>query len=182
VGADPANGVDPTGLMELSLSGMMSTLRNALTIAGRAVMVPLRALRPVMRFVWNNRPFTQVSRAYWKKYGPAAGRSLHHWLFPQRAAWIPQGLRNAGFNLIELPHLLPGTLGLNQWMGFAVRWGGYRAVLAGFVENGIRFGIPLLLYAAKELGVAAGVTIREFLLEDLDQELSDDPDENLLDP
>ena len=182
VGADPVNSVDPTGLSELSLSGALSALGGLTTIAARAAGPALRAIQPVMRFFWNNRAFSQISRAYWKKYGPAAGRSLHHWFFPQSAKWVPQGLRNAGFNLIELPHLLPGNLGLNQWMGFAVRWGGYRAVLAGFTENGIRWGIPLLLYATKELGEDAGEAIRDFALDDLDKELDDDPDANLLNP
>jgi hypothetical protein len=37
-----------------------------------------------------------------------AGQSLHHWLFPQRWDFIPQGIRNAGFNY------LPVSTGLNS--------------------------------------------------------------------
>jgi len=79
-----------------------------------------------------------------------------------------------------MPKLLPGNLSLNSYMGFAVRWGGYKVVLAGFIENGIRFAIPLSMYFAYETGGAIGTAIREFDLNDLDQELENVPD--LLNP
>lgn len=92
------------------------------------------------RVFFDPRKFSQISRAYWSENGPAMGRSLHHWLIPQRAAWVPQGIRNAGFNLVELPALRGAfhpTLGLNQWMGFARNWGPAAARQAAAVENAI---------------------------------------------
>jgi RHS repeat-associated protein len=88
-------------------------------------------LRAFGRFFYDNRNFRTISREHWG--GAANGRSLDHWLIPQSATRIPQGIRNAGFNLLELPGLqgvFHRSLGLNQWMGFATRWGGTRAVAA----------------------------------------------------
>jgi hypothetical protein len=97
------------------------------------------------RFFYDARSFQAISREYWAVHGPAAGRSLHHWLIPQRATWVPLGVRNAGWNLLRLPAgptSLTRGLGLNQWMGFAPRWGGSQAAAALIVENAIRVGIP----------------------------------------
>lgn len=113
------------------------------------------------RFFYDARPFAQISREYWAANGPAAGRSLHHWLIPQRARWIPAGIRNAGFNLLQLP-ALRGTfhpsLGLNQWMGFARNWSPAAAREAALVENAIRLEVPAAAggagYAGYELGSA----------------------------
>jgi hypothetical protein len=108
----------------------------------------------LQRFFWDSRTFSTISRQYWQKFGPAAGRSLHHWLIPQRLANlfpIPQGILNAGFNLMELPNLI-GGIGLNTWMGFAVRWGGCRMVVAVLVENGIRVLIPVTAWASYHAG------------------------------
>ncbi len=108
------------------------------------------------RFFYDSRAFSTISYRYWQKFGPAMGRSLHHWLIPQRWTWISQGIRNAGFNLLRLPKLLPGALGLNQWMGFALRWGGMRTVVAVLVSNGVRALIPVTAiatyHASKWLG------------------------------
>ena len=104
------------------------------------------------RFFYDSRTFTTISRQYWQRFGPASGRSLHHWLIPQRWSWISQGIRNAGFNLLRLPKLLPGSLGLNQWVGFAMRWGGTRMVVAVLVENGIRVLIPVTALASYHTG------------------------------
>jgi hypothetical protein len=94
------------------------------------------------RIFWDPRKFKKISDVYWEGE-EAAGRSLHHWLFPQRARWVPEGLRNAGFNLIELPGTpVYGRLALNQWMGFARNWGPTQRFLAGTAENAIRVGVP----------------------------------------
>jgi hypothetical protein len=145
--ANPVNGLDPSG-HEFNLQSLQVT---ALTMARLAVQVGARASRGLVkarRFFWDSRTFNAVSKAYWKANGPANGRSLHHWLIPQRWARVPQGLRNAGFNLLEMPKVLSGNLTLNQWMGFAVKWGGYRMVIAHTIENGIRLTIPLSVYHA----------------------------------
>jgi len=105
------------------------------------------------RFFYDSRPFGTISSEYWGG-SPANGSSLHHWLFPQREASVPMGIRNAGFNLLELPGLegvFHQRLGLNQWMGFARNWGPSAAFQASLVENAIRVGVPGL-----GLGTAAG--------------------------
>lgn len=48
---------------------------------------------------------------YWAAGEGAQGRHLHHWLFPDRWKWVPNGLRQAGLNLMEV------SRGLNSWMG-----------------------------------------------------------------
>jgi RHS repeat-associated protein len=149
--SDPVNHIDPSG-HEYNLTSLNASIATGLRITAQVGVRAGRVLTRARQFFWNSRRFQAVSRAYWRANGPANGRSLHHWLLPQRWNFIPQGLRNAGFNLLELPKVLPGNLGLNQWMGFAVRWGGYRAVLAYTVENGIRILIPLSIYEAANVG------------------------------
>jgi hypothetical protein len=73
-------------------------------------------------------------------------------LIPQRWHWVPQGIRNAGLHVLELPTVISFPGGLNSWMGFAIKWGGYRMVGAVVIENGIRVAIPLSLYGAWEGG------------------------------
>jgi len=64
------------------------------------------------RLFWNNRTFSSVSNQYWSQStGRANGKALHHIFFQNQSQWIPRGLRNAGFNLLEIP----GPL--NNWMG-----------------------------------------------------------------
>ena len=175
----PADYVDPSGSTS-SLADLMSSLRVMATTVTRVTTRMLSRNTSFGRFFWNNRAFRSISRAYWRKYGPASGRSLHHWLFPQRARYIPQGLRNAGFNLLEMPKILPGNLSLNSFMGFAVRWGGYRYVLAGFTEQGIRFVVLLSAYYSGKAGYEVGEAIRGFSLDNLIEELEDSAD--LLNP
>lgn len=78
--------------------------------------------------------FASTSRLYWgARAGGAkvANASLHHWLLPQRWAvskggWISDKIVNAGWNIMELPNyygVFHRSLGLNQYMGFAMRWG-----------------------------------------------------------
>jgi hypothetical protein len=134
-----------------SLTGVSAMSTVPKTIAGELSQVP--------RFAWDNRMFEKVSRLYWRFHGPADGRSLHHWLFPRRWTWVPQGLRNAGFNLLELPAGPRGLMrgyGLNQWMGFAPRWRGRERWLALAIENTIRLGIPGAIAGAIYGGVKIG--------------------------
>jgi RHS repeat-associated protein len=103
------------------------------------------------RFFYDNRAFSSVSRKYWSANGPAAGRSLHHWLIPQKAKWVPQGIRNAGFNLMELPSIINTPFGgLNQWMGMS------RSPWAPVVDWGIRLGVPASIGGAAYAGGRLG--------------------------
>ncbi|MDD4892024.1 MAG: hypothetical protein PHU85_19050 [Phycisphaerae bacterium] len=105
----------------------------------------------VRRFFYDNRTFPTVSRSYWRIHGPANGASLHHWLFPQSVDWIPQGIRNAGFNLLRLPAIIETPFGgLNQWMGLS------RSLWAPVIDWGIRLGIPASLLGAWRGGTAVG--------------------------
>lgn len=139
-------------------------------ILGASIYLLGNAIRSgaLRRFFFDNRVFSTISRHYWRRFGPAGGRSLHHWLIPQRWTWIPQGIRNAGFNLLRLPKLLPGALGLNQWLGFALRWGGTRMVVSVIVENGIRILIPVTAYFAYHAGKWLGNEIAEETIEFID--------------
>jgi RHS repeat-associated protein len=118
----------------------------ALLKGGVKKLVKNRA-RAFTRFFYDSRDFKrQISREYWKRRGPANGRSLHHWAIPQRAKWVPEGIRNAGWNLLELPAMrgvFHRNLGLNQWMGLARQWGPGARLGAAAMENAIRLGIPL---------------------------------------
>ena len=101
--------------------------------------VPL-TWKTIMRFFYDPRKYKSVSREYWKIRGGAGDMSLHHWLFPQRATWVPEGLRNAGFNLMELPR------GFNSWMGYSTTYG-------RTAEWGLRVGAPAgSAYLGSEIG------------------------------
>ncbi len=67
-------------------------------------------------------------------------------------------------NLLELPagprHLMKG-FGLNQWMGFAQRWGGGHAIAAHAIENGIRIGIPAAVGGSAYGGYQIGKKLAE---------------------
>lgn len=74
------------------------------------------------------------------------------------------GLRNAGFNLMELPAargIFHRSLPLNQWMGFAARWGGSRAMAATGVENAIRIGVPAAFGGAGYAGYQVGAALSD---------------------
>ena len=116
-------------------------------------------LTRVRRFFYDPRDHRTIGRKYWAARGPANGRSLHHWLIPQRARWVPRGIRNAGLNLLELPSLrgvFHRTLDLNTWMGFARNWGRGDRFNAMLVESTIRLGVPMLTagtaYASYQIG------------------------------
>ena len=117
------------------------------------------ALTRFRRLFWDPREFDEISEAYWAPRGGAGDSSLHHWLFSQADTWVPQGLRNAGFNLIELGGfrgVFHPSLTLNTWMGFAPRWMNSQSVDAMLVEGAIRVGIPLLGAAAGTGGYYVG--------------------------
>ncbi len=114
----------------------------------------------VRRWFYDPREFSVISRQYWADRGPAAGRSLHHWLFPQRWKWVPVGFRNAGVNLLELPEfrgLAHPRLSLNAYMGLAPRWRiPMETLKAGAWEWGIKAAIPALSTVAAYGGYRAG--------------------------
>jgi RHS repeat-associated protein len=116
------------------------------------------------RLLYDPRNFQrQISPAYWASRS-ANGSSLHHWMIPQRVTWVPQGIRNAGWNLVELPAMRGAfhrSLGLNQWMGFARNWGPRHALRASAVENTIRVGIPAAAGGAAYGGYQLGEEIGE---------------------
>jgi len=61
-----------------------------------------------------------------------------------------------GLNLLEMPRFINFPGGLNSWIGFAPRWGGYRAVLAPVIENAIRIVIPGTVVARAYEGYQIG--------------------------
>ena len=150
----------------------------------RYVTIPLRGgtrlqsgLRTFSRFFNDPRTFQTISRNFFQ--GNAGGRSLHHWLWPQRLG-LSQGMQNAGYNLLNMPgfhflgrfgffRALPRVGGLNQWMGMSLSWGGRRLVGAVVIENGIRVFIPLSIF-----GTAAATTaaVDWFSKEDADEEMT----------
>ncbi|MFW6154291.1 MAG: RHS repeat-associated core domain-containing protein [Planctomycetota bacterium] len=101
------------------------------------------------RFFYDPRTFKTISHGYWQRFStPHVGRSLHHWLIPQKCKSIPVGIRNAGFNLLNMPKILQGNITLNTWMGFAINWGGRRALAAMFTTWGVRILIPASVLGA----------------------------------
>lgn len=78
----------------------------------------------------NPKNFKNVSSQYWRLSGGAHGSHLHHIWFQNQSRWIPQALRNAGFNLLEIP----GSL--NTWMGGRLaRELGFRGVVTGILTT-----------------------------------------------
>jgi hypothetical protein len=120
------------------------------------------ALRRLKRFFYDDRDFNLIRKEYWSSKGQTGllgqkilKRDLHHWLIPQADREISRGIRNAGFNWIELPSFegaFHRTLNLNQWMGFAQNWGEVRAAPAIFAEAAIRMAILAALPASAYLG------------------------------
>jgi hypothetical protein len=60
---------------------------------------------------WDPRRFKAISLQYWSRSGGAHGMNLHHLWIQNQSRWVPQGIRNSGLNLLEIP----GSL--NNWMG-----------------------------------------------------------------
>jgi len=77
-------------------------------------------------------------------------RSLDHWLFSRTNGAVPIGLRNAGFNLVELPRSMRLTWGyfggdVNRFVGLAARWRGHPLQsVALSLRRQITLGIPAL--------------------------------------
>jgi RHS repeat-associated protein len=102
----------------------------AFTFGNQGALVQQYRWLAIRRWFYDPRTFNWISRQYWKQSGGAFGRNLHHWLFQNQTRWIPQAMRNAGLNLLELP------AGLNNWAsGIFLREltirGGVGAVLTG---------------------------------------------------
>ena len=111
-----------------------------------------RLATTLRRFFYDDRAFKSVSQEYWNE--PADGSSLHHWLFPQRATWAPRGIRNAGFNLMELPPIIETPFGgLNQWMGMS------RSPWAPVMDWGIRIAVPASIAGAVYGGYQLGSSL-----------------------
>jgi len=154
---NPIDNVDLSGTF--TLIDILVTLANIGRWTARQAVRGFTVLKTVFRFLYDNRTFRAISRRYWRLNGPASGNSLHHWLLPQRWTWIPQGLRNAGFNLLNLPAVINFPGGLNSYLGFALNWGGYRMVVAVLIENGIRIVVPLAIYGSWNFGQSIGQQI-----------------------
>jgi hypothetical protein len=163
------------GTMSLAM-GSTKTVESAATreavrtgklATGKAAQNAGRRGNAFTRFFYDPRNYKhEIGPAYWASRGPAKGRSLHHWLFPQRATGVPVGIRNAGWNTFELPPMrgiFHRSLDLNGWMGFARRWKGAQPKVAAAVENGIRVAIPTAAAGAGYAGYKAGSAISEWL-------------------
>jgi RHS repeat-associated protein len=138
---DPCSGLyfagEVTGTVLPLFAGGAGAIRGA-TVMGGVRGGRLASLgRGAGRFIRDPRGFKRVSEQYWDDvtgFGPANGRSLHHWFTPQR-----EGGSNAGWNLM----VVPGRL--NSWMGYSLGAG-------RTVEKAIKFAVPSSLAG----GVVAG--------------------------
>ncbi|MDA3835610.1 MAG: RHS repeat-associated core domain-containing protein [Spirochaetales bacterium] len=78
----------------------------------------------ISRLFWNNRTFSSVSNQYWSQtIGRANGKALHHIFVQNQSSWMPQGFRNAGFNMLEIPASLNTWMGGRLWRELAFRGG-----------------------------------------------------------
>lgn len=94
-------------------------VRNGLSSSSR-VEYTLRNL------IWDPRSFKAVSAQYWSRSGGADGKVLHHLWFQNQSEFIPQGLRNAAVNHLEIPR------SLNTWMGGRIgREWTFRGIVVG---------------------------------------------------
>ena len=113
-----------------------------------------RGARRAWRFIYDNRDFKNaVSPGYWRPRGGAGNLALHHWLFPQKATWVPRGFRNAGFNLVVI------NARRNSWMGGALSSPLTRTstrLRAHAVQNLYRVVIPGGLLAGVYIGWKIG--------------------------
>ena len=153
--------IDAVGLA----GGELATHGTALLRGSRLGERIAGAAKWAQLWFYDEREFPTISRAHWVRRGPAAGRSLHHWLLPQRWKWVPVGFRNAGFNLLELPELrglAHPRLSPNAYMGFAPRWSDpVEAFKARPWEWGIRGLIPGGAAAGTYGGYRAGEWLNE---------------------
>ncbi|XHX76331.1 MAG: SpvB/TcaC N-terminal domain-containing protein [Stenomitos frigidus ULC029] len=114
--------------------GLVEGTRRVIGGPWRAFGNNLRLLRNprtqygIRNIFWDPRNFNNVSKQYWRISGGAQGKSLQHLFFQNQSRWIPQGLRNAGFNLLEVPN------SLNTWMGDRLtRELGFRLTVSGIL-------------------------------------------------
>lgn len=144
-----------------------SVISGARALRGAAQLTTGDLMLSVRQFLWDPRRFSTVSRDYHSAYraihGVRGDFELDHLLIPQSWRHVPQGLRNAGFNLLELPNM-PGifhhSLTLNQWMGFAPRWGKPMTTLAAEGTHwGIRGAVGLGMTGAAKRGWDLGTHV-----------------------
>lgn len=90
--------------------GGASTLGRAFSNTGKLLFNP-RLKYSLQNLFYDNRTYNAVQKQYWRVSRGANGNNLHHWLFQNQSTWIPQGLRNSGLNLLELP------ASINNWAG-----------------------------------------------------------------
>ena len=173
-----AMGLGAFGLLDLAIlstwEGDSADSNNAALVPTRAVIGGfslaangLKTLAPKIpggRFFWNDRAWSTVSRKMWQARGGARGNSLDHWLFPREAAWVPRGLRNAGFNIVIWPRstrLTNGYFGgdINRFMGMAAKWGPNNAntLRAQCLRGVTTGGVPAI--AITSFGGGYGVTM-----------------------
>ncbi|MCC5929576.1 MAG: hypothetical protein JJU28_10050 [Cyclobacteriaceae bacterium] len=95
-----------------AVGGNWRAFGSTMTLLRKGYSSSSRLQYGIERLFWNNRSFSSVSNQYWSQsVGRANGKALHHLFFQNQTQWIPRGIRNAGFNLLEIP----GPL--NTWMG-----------------------------------------------------------------
>jgi hypothetical protein len=81
--------------------------------------------RGLGRYFYDSRSWDSGSRDWTRGWGASRrlGPHLHHAIFPKRWTWIPQGLRNAGFNYMPMTPWLNSVL-LNRFrsLGYPFEW------------------------------------------------------------
>ncbi|ADD41848.1 SpvB/TcaC N-terminal domain-containing protein [Stackebrandtia nassauensis] len=105
------------------------------------------------RFFWDSRNYDSIRRAYWNARGGANGMQLHHWFFEQNGGFvgrfIPNGLKNAGWNLFAVPAFTNNyvsrqfTIGSARWF-LSRGWGtAIRIAIPGSLISGGYWGARL---------------------------------------
>jgi RHS repeat-associated protein len=135
IGAVAVHGVGGT---IASLKESASLVTRPFSNVGRMLTDP-KIKYSLKNLLWDNRTFASVRQQYWRISGGANGSNLHHWLFQNSWKWVPQGLRNAGFNLIEIP-------------GFLNQWAGGIAFREWLIRLGILGSSGLSLYGSAKIG------------------------------
>jgi RHS repeat-associated protein len=100
-----------------ALGGLGGFLNGARALSNTGRLLLGRNNYGLRRLFRDNRTFNAVSRQYWRQSAggaTAAGNQLGHIWVRNSARWMPQGLRNAGLNLVELPRAI------NHWGGRSV--------------------------------------------------------------
>jgi len=86
-------------------------------------------LRNLGRIFWDSSSRSALSSRYWRGTANALGMQLQHLWAMHSTSWLPQGLRNAGFNLLEVP------AAFNHWMGgIAFREHGFRLFVSTLLK------------------------------------------------